>query len=191
MPSIHQHGCVSEGSRWLSESVCGQHSMCFIGIIVYIYLRHISTQAGVRVRVDVNTPSPALSSASGGVDLVRSGFTLTALQYVNRNFAPTGCLFIMTISRSQCCLYPIRLAGDPSPFVLILSLIRLEEPTRISCAGFLEVCYFLILIIIGRLVISRSHSLCFPHCLRLLAAFLVSLHSHHTVFQSPPLPHTL
>lgn len=123
--------------------------MCFIGISVYIYPRRISGQAGVRVRVDVNTPSAALSSAPGGVDVVRSGFTLTALEYVNRNFAPTGCLFIMTISRSQCCLDPIGLAGDPSPFVLILSLIRLEEPTRISCAGFLEVCYFLILIIMG------------------------------------------
>lgn len=80
---------------------------------------------------------------------MRLGFRLTALYYINVNFAPTGCLLIMTISRPQCCLDLIGLAGDPSRFVLILSFIRLEEPIRISYGGFLVVCYFLILIIMG------------------------------------------
>lgn len=58
--------------------------------------------------------SPAFSSRSEGVDTVLSGFTLTALDHINVNFAPTGCLLIMTISCAQCCLDLTGLAGDLS-----------------------------------------------------------------------------
>lgn len=71
----------------------------------------------------------------------------------------------MAIGRSQCCFDPIGLRGEPSQFVLILSLIRSEEPIRISSAGFLEVGYFLILNIMRWWVISRSPRLSFvPSC---------------------------
>lgn len=179
---------VCEVGRWLSGRVYGQHSMCVIWMIVYIYPGRICThRVGVTLRK--HPPTPAFSAASEGVDTVRSGFILTALDYIKVNFAPTGCLLIMAIGRSQCCLDPIGLAGEPSRFVLILSLIRLEEPIRISCAGFLEVSYFLILIIMRWWVISRSHSLCFAPCFPLLVAFHASL--GHIISQPPPLPRAL
>lgn len=152
------HQCVPEVRRRLSRCLYGQPSMCFIWILLYISPAWICTHGA---RVTLPKHSPAFSSASERVDTVHSGFRLTALDYINVNFAPTGCLLIMTISRPQCCFDLIGLAGDPSRFVLILSLIKLEEPNRISCTGFLEVCYFLILIIMGLLVISRSHPRCF------------------------------
>lgn len=119
---------------------------CVLFESLCIFTQDISAHTGLGLPC-VNTPPPAFSAASEGVDTVRSGFRLTALDYIKVNFAPTGCLLIMAMARSQCCLDPIGLAGEPSRFVLILSLIRFEEPIRISCAGFLEVSYFLILII--------------------------------------------
>lgn len=137
---------------------------CVLFESLCIFTQGISAHTGLGL-LYVNTPLPCLSAASEGVDAVRSTLRLTALDYINVNFAPTGCLLIMAISRSQCCFDPIGLPGEPSQFVLILSLIRSEEPIRISCAGFLEVGYFLILIIMRWWVISRSPRLSFvPSC---------------------------
>lgn len=175
----HSHHHCAQYPPVCVRSVDGYQGVCMVSIpcvlfeSLCIFTQDVSAHTGLGLPY-VNIPPPAFSAASEGVDTVPSGSRLTALDYINVNFAPTGCLLIMAIGRLQCCLDPIELAGELSWFVLILSPIRLEEPIRISCAGFLEVSFFLILIIMRWRVISRSHSLCFA--VFLLAAFYASHH---------------